>query len=227
MSRVGLVLLVVGSLFVSSLAAAQRSNARPSARTIKRNMVTMTEHPNNFRYQALRAAGIEKPWSTPARVHQIGSTRDGMSIVTVRSPALPKMAVLLARRVQKTSQYGNYTYTTTEVEQLSDADLRTMGLVTGPTARARATDNGGRYRNVRGRIRYAGVSRSGESQKIEVTPVRPVEVRETYGTRTVRKLTRYIHVNGAETAAVTDGDWRSNNEPVRRTRPAISSAANQ
>lgn len=231
---VGFILLVLGTVLVSSFAFAQHTKgrpstvgpqARPSARTIKRNMVKMTEHPNNFRYQAIRAAGLEG-WRDRqgASVHQVGATRDGMSIVTVRSPKLARMEVVLVRRVLEGN--GQYTWHTTKADRLTNRDLRTIGLVAGSQARGRAMRNGGKYRNVRGTIRYAGTSRSGESQKIEVTPATPVRISDRWGTETVHQLTRYIHLSGAETAAATRRDWQSNNPPVLHTRPAIVTAAN-
>ena len=99
-----------------------------------------------------------------------------------------------------------------DAKKLSSRQIRRLGLVSPGKALRQATTHskGALFKNVKGKIAFAGASNKGQSYKFEVTPKKPVKVRDRYGVYTITKLLRYVNVNGSgETAAPTgSSSWQ-------------------
>ena len=179
-SKLGIVAVLL-AMVVSSFALAEKL-VRP-------------RHPNYYRYAATRAAGLDSYSARRnAKITQIGVTDRGASILMVKSPELKVPAIVSAR------QKGRWDV---EAKKLSGPQLRRLGLVSPADALRQAQTHGksSLFKNVRGKIEFAGASNKGQSYKLVVTPKKPVKVRDPYGMHTITKLNRYVNVNGTgETA---------------------------
>lgn len=172
-------------LLSASLATAETKLLRPKST-------------NYYRYSAMRAAGLR--YRAPgAKVTQIGVTSRGDSILMVKSPELKVPAIVRGRQ----GQYG------ADVKRLSGPEIRKLGLVTpaGALSQAQSHSRSALFKKVRGKIEFAGASNKGQSYRFTVTPKKPVKVRDRWGGQyTIKKLERYVNVNGTgETAQPSGG----------------------
>jgi len=150
------------------------------------------------RWSALNAAGVKNSWRGNHHVTLVGFTQTGKTIVMVKSEELKKPALVSMEAVQ--AKWGREIKATA----LNSGATKELGLVTPSKAFKTALFNGGMFKNVKGKVEYAGASNKGFAYKFKVTPKAPVDVKTSYGTYTVSELVRMVSALGnGETAYPT------------------------